>query len=66
MVQYRLISTWRCNDIRIPKVNLEVANISFYFTGAMEFNGPPRHIKSKESFIEFSRDTKNFFLNYIY
>ena len=29
----------------------------------MEFNGLPRDIKSKESFIEFSRDTKEFFLN---
>ena len=66
MVQYRLISTRSCNNIRIPKVNLEVSNWSFYFTGAMEFSGPPRHIKSNESFIELSRDTKNFFLNDIY
>ena len=29
----------------------------------MEFNGLPRHIKSKESFIEFSRETRDFFLN---
>ena len=66
MVQYRLISTRRCNNIRIPKVNLEVSNSSFYFTGAMEFSGPPHHIKSNESFIEFSRDSKNFFPNYVY
>lgn len=32
------VATRRCNDIEIPKVNLEVAKRSFYFTGAMEFN----------------------------
>ena len=57
-------ATRRCNDIHLPKVNLEVAKKSFYFTGAMEFNGLPHHIKAKESFIEFSRATKDFFLNY--
>ena len=58
-------TTRRCNDIHFPKVNLEVAKRSFHFTGAMEFNGLPRHIKSKKSFIELSRDTKEFFLNYM-
>ena len=31
----------------------------------MEFNGLPRHIKPKESFIEFSRVTKHIFLNWM-
>ena len=58
-------TTSHCIDIHFPKVNLEVAKRSLYFTGAMEFNGLPRHLKSKESFIEFSRDTKDVFLNYM-
>ena len=44
-------TTRRCNDIHFPKVNLEVAKRSFYFTRAMEFNGLPRHIKSKEPLL---------------
>ena len=31
-------------------------------TGATDFNGLSRHIKSKESFIKFSRDSKDFSL----
>lgn len=57
-------ATRRCNDIHLPKVNLQFAKKSFYFTGAREFNGLPRHIKTKHSFTEFSRVTKDFFLNY--
>ena len=54
--------TIKCiDDIHIPKVNLEVAKRSFYFTGTMEFNSFPRLITSKESFIEFSKDVKDFF-----
>ena len=35
--------TRRCfNDIHLPKVNFEVAKISFFFTGVIEFNGLPR------------------------
>lgn len=34
-----------------------------YFTVAMEYNGLPRHFKSKESFTEFLKDTKDFLLN---
>ena len=37
------------DDICIPKVNLEVAKISFHLSGAMEFNDLPCHIKLKES-----------------
>ena len=44
-------TTRRCNDIHFPKVNLEVAKRSFYFTRAIEFNGLPRHIKSKEPLL---------------
>lgn len=57
-------ATRRCNDIHLPKVNLEVAKKSLYFTAAMEFNDLPRRIKAKESFFEFSRVTEDFFLNY--
>ena len=32
------VTTRRCNDICIPKVNLVVAKRSFYFTGVTEFN----------------------------
>lgn len=49
--------------ICIPKVNLEVAKRSFHFTGVIEFNSLPRHIKSEESFTEFSSETRDFFLN---
>ena len=45
-----------CNDIHCLKVNLVVAKRSFCLTGVMECNGHPPHSKSKESFIEFSRD----------
>ena len=55
-------TTRRFNDIHLPKVNLQVAKRFFYFTSAMEFVGLPRHSKSKESFIEFSRDPKDFLL----
>ena len=57
------VSTTRCNDIRIPKVNLEVANESLQSTGAMEFNGLPCFIKSKKSLTKFSKETKDFFPN---
>ena len=59
------VSTRRSNNVCIPKVNLEVSKRSFYFTGAMEFNNLPRHINSKESIIEFSRETIDFFPNTI-
>ena len=53
------VLTRRCNhDMRFPKVNQEVAKGSL-FIGAMDLNGLPCHIESKESFIEFSRDTNN-------
>ena len=41
------IRTRLCSDIHIPKVNLEFAKRSFYFTVAIEFNGLPQHIKLK-------------------
>ena len=47
-----------CTHIHILKVNLEVAERSSYFTGAMEFNSLSCHIKSTEFFIKFSKDTK--------
>ena len=43
------VRTRRCGDIHILKVNLEFAKRSFYFTVAIEFNGLPHHIKSKEN-----------------
>ena len=43
------VRTRRCSYIYIPKVNLEFAKRSFYFTVAIEFNGLPHHIKSKEN-----------------
>ena len=43
------VRTRRCSDIYIPKVNLEFAKRSFYFTVAIQFNGLPHHIKSKEN-----------------
>ena len=46
----------RCNDINFLKVNLVVTKRSFCLAGAMKCNGHPRHSKSKESFIKFSRD----------
>lgn len=61
-VSVHTVSTRRCNDMGIPKVSLEVDKRSFYLTGAMEFNGLPCHIESKESSIEFSRDTRTFSL----
>ena len=51
------MTTRRCNDIHIPKVNLGVAKRSFYFTGATEFNSLPPFIKSKKSFLDFSMET---------
>ena len=35
-------ATRRCNNIHIPKVDLEVAKRSFSFTGATEFNSLPQ------------------------
>lgn len=43
------------------EVNLEVTKQSFYFTGVMNFNTLPHHIK--ETFNEFPKDTKDFFLS---
>ena len=54
-----------CNDIHILKENLEVAKRLFYFTGASEFNSLPIFIRSKKSFLDFSRETKDLFLNYL-
>ena len=41
------VRTRRCSDIHIPKVNLEFAKRSFYFTVVIKFNGLPQHIKLK-------------------
>ena len=51
----------QCGHIHIPKVHLEVAKRSFYFTGAMEFNSRPRLIKSKESFYWILKGRERFF-----
>ena len=42
-------TTRRCDDVYIPKVNLEVAQQSFYFTGVMEFNSLPHLVKGEVS-----------------
>ena len=47
------------------KVNLSVAKRSFYFTGATELNGLPTFIKLKKFFLEFSKETKDLFLNWV-
>ena len=44
-------------------MNLGVAKRSFYFTGATELNSLPTFIKSKKSFLDFSKETKDLFLN---
>ena len=43
--------------LEVQKVNLEVTKRSFNVADAMEFNRLPCHIKSKESFTEFVRET---------
>ena len=57
------VTTRRCNDIHILKENLEIAKRLFYFTGGSEFNSLPIFIRSKKSFLDFSRETKDLFLN---
>ena len=57
------VTTRHCNDIHILKENLEVAKRLFYFTGASEFNSLPIFIRSKKSFPDFSRETKDLFPN---
>ena len=47
-------------DISLPKVRLEVAKHSFYYTGAVQFNSLPRDLKEIQSLDGFTKAAREF------
>lgn len=49
-------------NIYLPKVKLEIAKRSFYYSGAIAYNSLPKELKSKKSFLAFEHYIKECFL----
>ena len=48
-------------DISLPRIRLEIAKRSFFYTGALEYNNLPEAIKAIDSFKIFCRTVWTFF-----
>ena len=48
-------------DLQIPKVRLEYAKRSFYFSGVKNWNDIPGNIREQESLARFERDLESTF-----
>ena len=48
-------------DISLPRIRLEIAKRSFFYTGALEYNNLPQTIKAINSFKIFCRTAWTFF-----
>ena len=50
-------------DLQIPKVRLEYAKRSFYFSGAKNWNDIPDNIRERESVARFKTGFREYLLN---
>ena len=61
-----MISEYRTRnsgDLQIPKVRLEYAKRSFYFSGVKNWNDIPDNIRERESIARFRTGLRDYLLN---
>ena len=50
-------------DLQIPKVRLECAKRSFYFSGVKNLNDVPDNVRERDSITRFRTDLRDYLLN---
>ena len=61
-----MISEYRtrnCRDLKIPKVRLEYAKRSFYFSGVKNWNDIPDNVRERDSIARFRTDLRDYLLS---
>ena len=65
-VEKSMVSEYKTRNhraLQIPKVRLEYAKRSFYFTGVKNWNDIPSNIREQESLTRFKKRSRKYFQN---